>query len=124
MSLLVLTPIVLTPGGGSPLNLTAALAASPLGSNTGIKYVNTGKETVYVQTGVGGSTTETSDIGTTVQGQAVPGIVATEAASLIYRLGPYPSQYNLTDGTRDVEIDFGTPANVSGVVVVQQPGVV
>lgn len=125
MTLLALTATQLVQGGGTPFNLTAALAASPLGSNTGITFPNTGRETVYVQTNAtSGGTTVTSDIGTTVQGQAVPGIQVTQAPSLIQRYGPYPSQYDAPGGANTVEIDFGTPANVSGVVVVRQGGVV
>ena len=37
--------------------------------------------------------------------------------------GPFPSEFNKTDETNDIEIDFGTPDNVTGVVVVHQAGV-
>jgi hypothetical protein len=126
VTLLTLTPISLTSGGGSPTNLTAALAASALGSNTGIVFANSGHEVVYIQTNSTGSTTVTSDIGTTVLGETVTSVVASpaQAASTIQMYGPYQSQYDRQDGTHDVEIDIGTPANVSGVVVVYQPGVI
>jgi hypothetical protein len=125
MSLLTLTAIVLTPGGGAPENITTALSGSPLSPNTGILFQNTGRETVIVQTNsTAGGTTVTSDIGTTIQGQAVPGVTVTEPLSTIEEFGPFPSQYNKTDGTNDIEIDFGTPANVTGVIVVRQGGVV
>jgi len=124
MALLTLTPTQLTPGGGGPTNLTAALAASPLGANTGVVFQNDGKTIVFVQTNATGSTTVTSDIGVTIQGQAVPGVQVSEALSLIYMFGPYPSQYNRQDGTNNLEIDIGTPANVAGVVAIRVPGVV
>lgn len=126
MALLTLTPISLVAGGGSPTDLTAALTASPLGANTGILFQNTGHEVVFVQTNAtAGGTTVTSDIGTKVQGQTVPGVSGgTQPVSDIRMYGPFPSQYDVQDGTEDVEIDFGTPANVSGVVVVKIPGVI
>lgn len=127
MSLLTLTPVSLVAGGGSPTSLTSALSASPLGSNTGVLFQNTGHEVLVVQTNATtGGTTVTSDIGTTVQGQTVPGVApgAAQAVSTIAMYGPYPSQYNRQDGTNDIEVDFGTPANVSGVVVVHIPGVI
>lgn len=124
-SLLALTPVDLNPGGGPATSLTAALATSPLGAgNTGITFPNTGQEVVYVQTAAtSGGTTVTTDIGTTVEGQPVPGIEQDEAASTIEMFGPFESVFNKQDGTNDVELDFGTPANVTGVVVVRQPGV-
>ncbi len=126
MSLLTLTPTVLAAGGGSPSNLTALLAAGALGSNTGVLFTNSGREILVVQTGSGGSTTVTSDIGTTVQGQTVPGVApgSAQAASTIQLYGPYPSQYDRQDGTSDIEVDFGTAANVEGVVLLYLPGVI
>ena len=124
MSLLALTPIDLTPGGATPTDLTAALTASPLGSNTGVTFPNTGREIVIVQTNATGASIQTSDIGTTVQGQTVPGIASpSQAASDISIYGPYPSQFDKQDGTDDVEIDFGTEADIAGVVVLRLPGV-
>jgi hypothetical protein len=82
---------------------------------------------VLVQTNAtAGGTTVTSDIGTKVQGQTVPGVApgSAQAASKILAYVPYPSQYNKSDGTENIEIDFGTPANVSGVVVLKIPGVI
>ena len=126
MSLLTLSPISLVAGGGTPTGLTAALAASPLGSNTGVLFQNTGHEVVVVQTNAtSGGTTVSSDIGTTVQGQTVPPVSGgTQAPSTIEIYGPFPSQYDKQDGTNDIEMDFGTPANVTGVVVLKIPGVI
>lgn len=126
VSLLTLDPIDLVPGGGAPTDLTAALAASLLGSNTGILFPNTGHEVVYIQTNAtSGGSTVSSDIGATIQGQAVPAKQppSPQAASKILMYGPYPSQYNKPDGSGHVQIDIGTPANVTGIVVVRQGGV-
>lgn len=123
MTLLTLTPANLNLGGASPFNQTAALAASPLGTNTGILFPNSGREVVVVQTGSGGSTTVTSDIGTQVEGQTPPGVAApTQALSTTLMYGPYQRDYDKQDGTYNVQIDFGTPANVTGVIVVRVPG--
>ena len=126
MALLSLAPINLVAGGASPTDLTAALTASPLGANTGVLFQNTGREVLVVQTNATGTTTVTSDIGTTVQGQAVPGVApgAAQPLSDIRIYGPFPSQYNRQDGTNDIEVDLGTPANVAGVVVLHLPGVI
>jgi hypothetical protein len=37
--------------------------------------------------------------------------------------GPFEAEFNQHDGIGDVELVFGTPTNVSGVVVVHEPGV-
>lgn len=121
VSLLSLTPQSLAIGGGSPTSLTAALTASPLGSNTGVVYPNDGRSILFVQATA--ATTVTSLIGTTVQGQTVPGVPGNIAAAGIYMYGPYPSQYDRQDGTTDIEVDFGTPASISGVALVRMPGV-
>ena len=121
MTILTLTPVNLVAGGASPTSLTDNLTS--IGSNTGIKFQNTGREVIAVVTT--GTTTVTSDIGTTVQGQAVPGVSGgTLAGSKTYLLGPFPSQYDVQDGTNDVEIDFGTPANISGIACLHLPGVI
>lgn len=120
MTLLNLTAVQLGQGGGSPSNLTSALTA--LGSNTGVLFPNTGREILVVSVG-STPTTPTSDIGTTVQGQSVPGVsggaLPTSAISI---LGPWPSQYDRQDGTLDVEIDFSAQTNVS-VALLHIPGV-
>jgi hypothetical protein len=121
VSLLTLTPVQMTPGGNNPEDLTTLLSGSPLGSNTGVVFQNSGKDLLVVQATA--ATTVTSDIGTTVQGQTVPGVQYSITAAGIYVFPPYPSQYNRQDGTNDIEVDFGTPASVSGVAVLRIPGV-
>lgn len=121
MTLATLTPTSLAIGGGSPSDLTTILTGSPLGSNTGILFSNNLRSFVVVQATA--ATTVTSDIGTTIQGQAVPGVSGNISAAGIYFFGPYPSQYDRQDGTADIEVDFGTPGSVSGVAVITIPGV-
>lgn len=124
MSLQTVAPTNLA-GSATATDLTAALAAGTLGGGvTGILFQNTGHELVFVQTNSSGNTTDTSDIGVTIQGQAVPGIAVTEAASKIYIFGTFSSQFNKTDGTNDIEMDFGTPADIAGVVVLHVPGAI
>jgi hypothetical protein len=121
MSLLTLTAVNLSQGGADPTNLTAQLVS--LGSNTGVKFTNTGREILIVSVGAT-PTTPTSDIGTTVQGQTVPGVSGGAlTATAISILGPYPSQYDKQDGTSQVEVDFSSQTSVS-VALVHIPGVV
>lgn len=125
MTLLSLSPTNLAVGGGSPTDISAA-AFTSIGANTGVLFQNTGREILLVQTGSGGSTTVTSDIGVTVQGQTVPGVApgSAQPASKTYVYGPYPAQYDEQNGTQDIEVDFGTQANVSGVLLLHIPGVI
>lgn len=123
VTLQTISPTQLAVGGAGPLDLTTALAASPYtSSNTGVLFTNTGRVVLVVQASA--ATTVTSDIGTTVQGQTVPGVTGNIAAAGIYFYGPYPSQYDKQDGTADVEVDFGTPASVTAVLLLAIPGVV
>ena len=90
-------------------------------------FPNTGKEVVFVQTNAtAGGTDGAVDIGTTIQGQTVPG----GPGGIQPRVGD-PDVRAVPVAVRparrhrqNVEIDFGTPANVSGVVVVRMPGVI
>jgi hypothetical protein len=120
VALLDLTPARLSLGGGTPTNLTTALAGSALGSDTGIVVPNDLRTILFVQATA--ATTVTSLIGTTVQGQTVPGVTGNISAAGIYIYGVYPSQYDRPDGTTDIEVDFGTPGSVSGVVAISVPG--
>lgn len=120
VALLTLAPVHLSLGGGSPTDLTTALAGSPLGSNTGVVMPNDLRTILVVQATA--ATTVTSLIGTTVQGQTVPGVAGDIAAAGIYFYGVYPSQYDRPDGTTDIEVDFGTPGSVTGVVAISIPG--
>ena len=118
MALLALTPTAFTKT--TPTNVTTALTA--LGANTGVLFPNTGREILVISTGTT-ATTGTSDIGITVQGQAVPGVTSGAlAVSSISVLGPWASQFDRTDGSYDVEVDFSSAAGVS-VALLQMVGV-
>jgi hypothetical protein len=118
VSLLTLNPVQATKA--LPLNLTEALV--PLGSNTGVLFTNTGRELLVVSVGTT-ATTATSQIGLTIQGQTVPGVSSGPLdVSAISVLGPWPSQFDRTDGTYQVEVDFSSATDVS-VALIQMVGV-
>lgn len=121
VALLTLTPLKPGINPSSPLPVTADLTASPLGSNTGVVFPNDLRTVLLVQATA--ATTVTSLIGTTIQGQTVPGVAASIPSAGIYWFDPYPSQFDRQDGTSDIEVDFGTPASVSGVIAVSVAGV-
>lgn len=106
-------------GSSAPVNLTSLMAAGTLGANTGVSFVNTGREVLFVNTAVGGSTC-TVAIGTTIEGQAVASITPTLTASAIGVIGPFPADENQPGGT--IQVTFGTPANVT-VALMQNAGV-
>lgn len=120
MTLLSLTPTAQPrTGAAAPVNLTALLAAGTLGGNTGVSFVNTGREVLFVNTAVGGSTCSVA-IGTTIEGQAVSPITPTLTASAIGVIGPFPADENQPGGT--ITVTFGTPANVT-CALLQNSGV-
>lgn len=108
-------------GTNAPLNLTALLAAGVIGSNTGVSFSNTGKEVLYVQQSATPSTIVVT-IGTTIEGQPVSSITLTGVASAIQMVGPFPADENQPGGL--INITITTPANVTGVALVQNAGVV
>ena len=109
MSLLTLTSSPF-PKVGTPLNLTALIAAGVVGSNTGVQFVNTGHEVLAVAVGSGGSTCSIA-IGTTIEGQAVSPLTPTLTASATALLGPFPTDLEAAGGL--ITITFGTPANIT-----------
>jgi hypothetical protein len=119
--LLTLSPVNLIAGATAPVQLTSALQA--LSTNTGVLFVNNGRVILVVSVG-STATTATSQIGVTIQGQAVAGVssgaLTTNAISF---LGPWPVQFDRTDGSFDVEVDFSSSTNVS-VALINVPGVV
>lgn len=118
MALQTLTPTPLTKA--QALNLTSLLTS--LGSNTGVSFVNTGREFLVVSVG-STATTLTSDIFLTIQGQTVsPASTGPLATSAISVLGPWPSQFNKTDGSYTVEVDFSSTTGVT-VALLQMVGV-
>jgi hypothetical protein len=122
VTLLNLTPTSEAKPGqaAAPLDLTALLTAGVVGANTGVTFVNSGKETLYVQMGTAVSTIVVT-IGSTVEGQGVSSITYSGlVASHIYEIGPFNSDF---DGAASVvTVTFGTPANVAGVALVSNAG--
>lgn len=121
MTLLSLTPAQFPKTGASaPVNLTSLLAAGTLGSNTGVTFSNTGHEVLFIQMGSSTSTCSIA-IGTTIEGQAVAALTPTLTVSAVNVLGPFPSDENVSGS---IQITFGTPANVTGVALLQFVGVI
>lgn len=108
------------PGSGQPLNLTTLLADGALGSNSGVEFMNSGREVLYVQQGTAASTI-TVTIGATVEGQAVNSIQFSGVASDIVMIGPFNSDFDVQPGSL-VQVTFGTPADVTGVALVSNVG--
>lgn len=106
-------------GASAPLNLTTLLAAGTLGSDTGVSFTNTGKEVLYVQQGSTPSTIIVA-IGTTVEGEPVTSITFAGVASDIQMVGPFDADEDEPGGL--IQVTFGTPANVTGVALVQNAG--
>jgi hypothetical protein len=120
VTLLTLTPTAQPKTGASaPLNLTALLAAGTLGSNTGVSFANSGKEVLYIQLGASAST-DIVAVGATVEGQPVTAINESPTVSAISIVGPYDSDEDEPGGL--IQVTFGTPANVTGVALVQNAG--
>lgn len=121
MARLALTPTAQPKTGATaPLNVTALLTAGTLGSNTGVSFANTGREVLHVQSG-GTATVANVQVGTTIEGQAVPAIALNLHASSVDQIGPFPTDENQAGGL--IYVDFTTPANVTGVALVQNAGV-
>lgn len=118
MALLSLNPTQL--GKAAALNVTALLTS--LGTNTGVLFPNTGREFLVVSMGTTASTPDTP-IWLTIQGAAVGSVVAGAlGTSAISVLGPWSSQFDKTDGTFDVEVDFSSAVGIS-VALLQLPQV-
>ena len=117
MALLSLVPTQLAKS--SALNVTNLLTS--LGTNTGVLFPNTGKEFLVVSMGTTASTPDTP-IFITIQGAAVgsvtSGALGTSALSTI---GPWSSQFDRTDGTYDVEVDFSSSAGISVALLQYAP---
>lgn len=107
-------------GASAPLNITSLIAAGVLGANTGVSFVNTGREVLYVLSGVT-ATTANVNIGATIEGQAVAAIPLTLHASSTDVIGPFPTDENQPGGL--IFVDFVAPANVTGVALLQNAGV-
>jgi hypothetical protein len=121
MARLALTPAAQPKtGSGAPLNLTSQLTAGALAGNSGVSFTNTGREVLYVQSGAT-ATIANVQIGTTIEGQAIPAIALNLHTSAVDVIGPFPTDENQPGGL--IFVDFATPANVTGVALVQNGGV-
>jgi hypothetical protein len=120
---LQLTPTVQPkPSSGEALNLTSLLAAGTLGSAGGVEFVNDNRSVLYIEQGTA-ATNFTLAVGAQVEGQDVESITYTGVASDIQRLGPFDSDYNTEPGDL-IQVTFATPADVTGVALVLDPGAV
>jgi hypothetical protein len=119
MSLLTLTPTQQA-RTGTPVNLTALLAAGSLGSNTGVEFTNSGREVLYVQQGTAASTIVVN-IGSTVEGEPVTPITYSGVVNDIQVVGPFNADEDFQPGAI-IEVTFGTAANVTGVALVENTG--
>jgi hypothetical protein len=126
MTVLALGPGV-SPGyqalvGNGVVDLTAATLAT-LGANTGITFPNIPGLTLVICKTVTGDPLATITPGAQILGQSVAAIAFAEAvAAHMYLLGPFYT-LDANAGGNLVQVNFGTPANVSGVLVVQSGGV-
>jgi hypothetical protein len=126
MTILALGPGV-SPGyqalvGNGVLDLTALTLAS-IGSNTGFTFPNLPGLTLVICKTVTGDPGASIVPGTQILGQSVSAIPLAQAvAAHMYLLGPfYTLDANI--GGNLVQINFATPADVSGLCVIQSGGV-
>jgi hypothetical protein len=116
MARLALTPAVLA-GAPTPVQITDLIAAGTLGSNTGVSFSNSGTEMLFVAVAAGGSTCNVK-IGTTVEDQAVADKTPALTAGKTHVLPPFPRDFNQSGANAgQVFVDFGTPANVTVLLV-------
>jgi hypothetical protein len=126
MTILALGPGV-SPGfqqlvGNGVVDLTA-LTLATLGGNTGITFPNIPGLTLVLTKTVTGDPAATLTPGATILGQQVPAIAFAEATPAhLYLLGPFYT-LDANAGTNLVQINFATPANLTGVCVIQSGGV-
>ena len=102
---------------------TTALTYATLGANTGILFPNIPGLTLVLCKTVTGDPGATITPGAQILGFSIAAIPLVEAvAAHVYLLGPFYTLDALA-GTNQVQINFATPANVSGVCVLQSGGV-
>lgn len=118
MALTLLTP---TPLGKAQALVNVSSLLASLGANTGVYFPNTGKEILVISMGTTAANISTP-INFTVQGAAVGSVSAGAlGTSAISMLGPWSSQFDRTDGTFDVEVDFSSSAGISVALVQYTP---
>lgn|SRR5487761_1136398 len=114
MANLALVPVNL-PGGLAALNVTTNLVS--LSANTGVTFANDGRSFLLLVNGATAATA-TVKIGATVEGQAVASPTAyTIAASTTYVIGPFNADFAPGGFGGTVEVDFGTPTTLQGVLL-------
>jgi hypothetical protein len=117
---LTATPQPRATSGSTPVNLTALLASGSLGSSTGVEFVNSNEEVLYIQQGTA-ATNFTVVIGETVEGEPVTGITYTGVASALQFIGPFDDVEDVEPGAL-IQVTFATPANISGVALIRNSG--
>jgi hypothetical protein len=126
MTLLALGPGV-SPGynvltGHGVLNLTA-LSMAAIAGNTGITFPNITGTTLVLAKTVTGDPGAKITPGAQILGVSIAPIAFVEGvAGNLYLLGPFFTQ-DCLPGTNTIEMDFTTPANLSGISVLQPAGV-
>jgi hypothetical protein len=117
MARLALTPTQLTKA--SILQVTANLQS--LGSNTGVQWVNSGREFLIMVLGSTASTL-TENIELTIQGASVVAPTAVLTVSATQIVGPFSTQFNSTDGANNIFLDFSSTVGLQ-VMLCQMVGV-
>jgi hypothetical protein len=127
MTILALGPGV-SPGyqalSGNGVLDTTALTYATLGANTGVSFPNIPGLTLLLCKTVTGDPGASLTPGAQILGQSVGAIAFVEAvAAHVYILGPFFTLDANPAGGNVVQINFTTPANVSGLAVLQSGGV-
>ncbi|MEV7770584.1 hypothetical protein [Kitasatospora sp. NPDC086791] len=100
-----------TLGSPTAIGTNLTLTAAPTNSGAAPQASNT----------TAGSSTVIVNIGTTIEGQPVTAITASLASNAVNVVGPFASDVNQPNG--QIYVDFGTPASVTGVALLQNAGV-
>ncbi|MFE2407124.1 hypothetical protein ACFXDE_02135 [Kitasatospora sp. NPDC059408] len=98
---------------GSPTAIGTNLTLTAPPTNTGLAPQSSNSSA--------GSSTVIVNIGTTIEGQPVSAITASLATNATNVVGPFPTDENQPGGL--IFVDFGTPASVTGVALLQNSGV-
>jgi hypothetical protein len=117
---LTATPQPRATESSTPVDLTALLASGSLGSNTGVEFVNSNEEVLYIQQGTA-ATNFTVAIGATVEGEPVSSITYTGIASALQFIGPFDDVEDVEPGGL-IQVTFTTAANISGVALISNSG--
>ncbi|MGA5820808.1 hypothetical protein ACPC54_23445 [Kitasatospora sp. NPDC094028] len=109
-------------GGASYTRQQTAGAPTAIGTNLTLTAPPTNSGLApQSSNGSAGASTVVVNIGTTIEGQPVSAITAALATNATNIVGPFPTDENQPGGL--IYVDFGTPASVTGVALVQNAGV-